>query len=299
MSQLTILSFGGGQDSTALLYLYHYDAEFRAKYAPNDFMVVMSNTGDEHPRTYEHLTRIVRWCFEQRIEFHFLQKQDGYHYDKWPSLREFYRRTNTVGSKAFPKTCTDKLKIQPIYKFVEEWVHKKYNMAEDDIKVGYKRAVKHFAEKHGKIRMMIGIAKGEEERMADRSTDPCSWRRKSVEYSYPLIELGMDRKACQVYIDRMGHKVPPPSNCMLCPFMSEIELVWLLRHYPNDLYEWIDIEAKKIEANKHLGDKNLGVWGKKLLPQVLAEALDKFGHMTVEQLDEYKMSHGHCVMSKY
>ncbi len=46
-------------------------------------------------------------------------------------------------------------------------------------------------------------------------------------------------------------------------------------------------------------NKNFGVWGTKLLPEVLKEAEEKFGHWSIEALTDYKFSHGHCVMSKY
>lgn len=43
----------------------------------------------------------------------------------------------------------------------------------------------------------------------------------------------------------------------------------------------------------------MGVFGKKLLPEILEEAIKEFGHLTDAELKEYKMSHGHCVKSKY
>ena len=68
---------------------------------------------------------------------------------------------------------------------------------------------------------------------------------------------------------------------------------------PDDYHDWVAIEQAKLDANLHMGDKNLGVWGRKTLPEVLAKAIEKFGHMSADALDDYKMSHGHCVMSKY
>lgn len=209
-------------------------------------------------------------------------------------LIKFYERTKTVGSKAFPKTCTDKLKIQPIYNFLEGYVHKKYKLS----KVGRKRALKEFAEKHGKIDVLIGIAKGEEKRVASDKTGPV-WMQKSVHKVYPLVDLGWDRKACQDYLSRNGFSIPIPSNCILCPFMSKQELLYLYHKYPDWYRKWVQLEADKIEANSHMGDKNLGVWGKKLLPEILEEAKSEFKHMAMPELLEYKMSHGHCTMSKY
>lgn len=291
---LTVLSFGGGQDSTALLYKYIHDPEFRALYAPRDFIVVMSNTGDEHPRTYEHVEKIKVLCAERGIEFVLIDPSMGYHYDQWQTLRGFYNKMNCVGSKAFPKSCTDKLKLQPIYKFLERWICDKY-----DLPHGRKKGFKEFAKRHGKVRMLVGIAAGEEKRKADPATDPLKWRKLSIKVEYPLIVMGMDRQACQDYIAGLGYEVPPPSNCLLCPFMSEIELLWLYRFHPADYHDWVRIEKNKIAANLHKGEKNLGVWGKKMLPEKLVEAQEKFGHLTDAELEEYKMSHGHCVASKY
>ena len=63
---------------------------------------------------------------------------------------------------------------------------------------------------------------------------------------------------------------------------------------------WVEIEANKVKANSHLDPKkNMGVWGNRMLPEALKIAEEKFGHMSDEDLREYKMSHGHCVNSKY
>lgn len=43
----------------------------------------------------------------------------------------------------------------------------------------------------------------------------------------------------------------------------------------------------------------MGVWGTKTLPEVLETAISKYGHFSDDELNDYKMSHGHCVKSKY
>lgn len=296
MNALTVLSFGGGQDSTAILYRMIFDLEFRAKYVTGDFVVVMSDTNDEHPETYSHIKAVQATCAANGVEFVFLTKDMGFHSDKWLGLREFYRRTNTVGSKAFPKTCTDNLKIQVIYRWLSDYVVNKYGMNRRGKWKG-KQPLVEFAEANGKIKMLIGIAGDEDKRVADEAK--AKWMRLSIDRAYPLVDLGWNRQDCQNYIQSIGFEVPLPSNCMLCPFMSPVELLWLYRMYPADYHDWVSIEAAKLEANKDKGDKNLGVWGRKKLPQVLAEAKVKYADWTDERLNEYRMSHGHCVMSKY
>jgi 3'-phosphoadenosine 5'-phosphosulfate sulfotransferase (PAPS reductase)/FAD synthetase len=312
MSILTVLSFGGGQDSTAILERLLHDKNERAKLAPNRFIAVMSDTADEHPETYDHVIKLGRRSLRSGVPLHVVTARPdwwttrgyplvnaGHHLEKWPGLREFYRRTNTVGSKAFPKTCTDKLKIQPIYKFLSVWVAQQYpRLMTDAKKYRAKQPLVDLAGAEGKIRVLLGIAKGEETRAGGNDSGP-RWMQLAVDKQYPLIDWGWDRQACQDYLEHLQVTVPPPSNCMLCPFMSKKELLWLYRHYRADYEDWVRIERAKLDANKHMGDRNLGVWGKKTLPEVLAEAQKEHGHMTDAELHEYKQSHGHCVRSKY
>lgn len=294
MSQLTVLSFGAGQDSTAILYRLIYDKDFRKRYAPNHLIVVMAETGNEHEETYAHVEKVKKTCEKHDIEFYHLDYQ--YTPAGWKGgLIKFYERTSSIGSKAFPKTCTDKLKIQAIYAFLEHFVHTRYSTR----KFGRKQALLEFSEKYGKIDVLIGISRGEEKRMCSNESSLHVWMRKSVNKVYPLIELGMDREDCQRDIEVWGHEVPLPSNCIICPFMSMQELLYLYYFHPEWYHKWVRIEQAKIEKNLHMGDKNLGIWGKKLLPEVLEEAKLKYGDMTLTDLREYKMSHGHCVASKY
>ena len=138
--KLTVLSFGAGQDSSALLEMYLDDKVFRDRYAPNDFLVLMSDTGDEFDATYKHVRSVQTRCAEAGVEFVFLTSDMGYHSPNWKSLRHFYRTHDAIGSKAYPKTCTDQLKLQPIYRFLEHWVSKRYGVSH-----GRKRGLREFA----------------------------------------------------------------------------------------------------------------------------------------------------------
>lgn len=223
--KLTCLSFGAGHDSTALLYKYIYDDSFREQYAPNDFLVIMSDTGNEFDETYEHVEYVKKKCTEHSIEFVFLTNDMGYHTGDWQSLQHFYKAKSAIGSKAYPKICSQRLKIDPIYRYLEDHVGKRYG-----VKTGRKRGLKQFARESGKIRMMIGIAKSEERRMTNASENKYQWYRESIQHSYPLTELGMDRAACIKYISSVGEKVPLPSNCKMCPFLSDTVNIFTIHH---------------------------------------------------------------------
>jgi 3'-phosphoadenosine 5'-phosphosulfate sulfotransferase (PAPS reductase)/FAD synthetase len=291
-AELTVLSFGGGQDSTAILYLLIYSTAFRTHYASGKLIVIFSDTMDEHIQTYQHIEQVKLLCQQHHIPFIHILPSDGYH--GWEGLRQFYRRTNTVGSKCFMKTCTDNLKLTPIYNFLECFVGREFNLP-----TGNKQGLVHFSKKFGKIHVLVGIAHGEEKRIADPTKEKKKWKRESITTVYPLVEMGMARDDCQRSIRAFGHEVPLPSNCILCPFLSEIELVFMWKFMPEDYREWVELEHRKIEKFADKGDKNYGVWGKKLLPEVLEGALAKYGHLSNSELWEFKMSHGHCVQSRY
>jgi 3'-phosphoadenosine 5'-phosphosulfate sulfotransferase (PAPS reductase)/FAD synthetase len=297
MAKLTVLSFGGGQDSYAILLKLLNDKAYRKKYAPEELIVLMSDTGNEHDETYILVEKAKTLCWDNGVEFELISNKSSYFPNSWKGgLIDFYERGNRVGSKCFPKTCTDNLKIKPIYNFLDRYIYHKYGMT----KYGRKQAIKEFAVKYGKIDVLIGIARKEEKRASSNEESIHKWMQSSINKVYPLIEEGLDRQGCQDYIVSVGQEVPLPSNCILCPFMSLQELLYLSRVMPKWYKKWVQIEQNKIDANTHVGpDKNMGVWGKDLLPKILIKAKLKYGYMTDEELFEYKMSHGHCVKSKY
>lgn len=293
--QLTVISYGIGQDSTWLLFELIHNKELYKKYVRGQLIVVNADTLNEHKHTITYREYVWEICFEHNIPFFVLDPAE-YANGAWKGgLINFYEEKKAVGSKAFPKQCTDNLKIRPIYRFLEQYVHIMF----DTEKFGRKAAFYEYKEKFGKIRVLIGIAAGEERRA---STEPTGlkWFDRCIEKVYPLIENNMDREACQRRIAELGYKVPFPSNCILCPFMSYQELLYLYRYNRPEYDRWVRLEKQKIQNNLHKGEKNLGVWGtRKLLPEILKIAEEKHGHMTKEELEEYKFSHGHCVMSKY
>lgn len=314
-NKLTVLSYGAGQDSSYLLEKYLDDPEFREQYAPNDFLVIMSDTGDEFDDTYKHVYKTQEKCKKAGVEFVFLTSDMGFHSESWLSLRHFYRTKTTTGSRAFPKTCSDRLKIQPIYRFLEHWLSIKYG-----VQCNNKKGIREFAARFGKIKMMIGISKGEEKRVSDPSKSPKRWYRESIEPIYPLIEMGVDRKGCQDYLHSKNMRVIP-SNCKACPFASLEEIEYLRRNCNADLLDWVSIEQAKLEKFKHLNNviasdkngnvlltksgepkmvnKNYGVFGVTPLTVKIQEAKEKFADWSDERVAEYRYSHGHCVTTAY
>lgn len=323
--KLTILSFGAGQDSTAILYKSVYDKDFAKRYIKGKLYVVMSDTGNEFPETYQHIEETATFCNTHGIPFAFLTENEayrdhdwakfGYHGKTWSSLQTQYETNSCIMSVALPRTCTDNLKIKPFYQYVAQLLADLYGY--DPVR---KKCFYQYHEEHGKLRVLIGFADGEQDRVAsphkqqeqqgrqqnlfgykDDLTAKGSipvYRMMCVEQLYPLMELGIDRHGCQSIISKYGHTVPPPSNCMMCPFAGDIELLYMYRFHNEQWQEWIRYEQNKLTKFAER-ERNLGVKGGKPLTSAIEEAQQKYGHLTDEEVRNYRFSHGHCVKSKY
>jgi hypothetical protein len=299
-AQLTILSFGSGQDSATLLAMYRHDPEFRKKYAPGQFVVVFSDTGNEHPKTYEYAEEINHLCLREGIEFWWLKPDMGFHYPNWHTLDQQMDTHGTVFSKAFPKSCTDKLKVQVIYRWLAHWIEQNYDIKNPEKKYRGKAPIVAFVRSFGKIRILLGIAAGEEKRVSKAQKSYSKWSEICLDKVYPLMDLGLDRQRCQDYLRSVNETVPWPSCCLKCPWANLQELLWLSMDFPDVYQDWVRQERVKLDRNKDKGDKNCAVWGStKTLPEMLEIAKQKHGDMTLEQLREYRFSHGHCNNSAY
>ena len=309
--QLTVLSFGGGQDSFAMLYLYLRDPEFRKRYAPKDFIVVMSDTGNEHPHTYKAIEKARRLCELNGIHFAFLTNDMGFHNPGWMSLKDNLKRNSTILSASMQrKSCTGSLKIQPLDKYVYKYICDKYGYPYQPH--GKKSLALYEHQFRTKVRILIGFAKNEETRAYKSVIGfpklPDVWKKKYFEYTYPLIEEGIDRQKAIDIIAENSKEVIYPSNCMICFYQSDVELVWLERFHPEEFEEWVEMERAKLEkfADREV---NYGVYDKVTLTEKLRMAKlnsDKtmfggkpYGEYSDEELWEYKLSHGHCVKSIY
>lgn len=162
-SNLTVLCFGGGQDSTTILLKLIFDKYFREKYAPHKLLVLFADTGNEHPFTYDYIDRVIKpLCKKHNIEFVKITNDMGFHGKTWKTLTYQWRlNTPTIGSMGFPnKSCTHNLKLNPQYNYLGDKLAKEFKLPK-----GNKKEFEHYVKQHGKIRILIGIAKNEERRV--------------------------------------------------------------------------------------------------------------------------------------
>lgn len=291
-TRLTVLSYGGGQETTYFVYRILQDPDFYAEHIKGDLVIVGSDTGNEHPHTYDTVREVQKLCCGKGIPFYWVTADMGFHSESWKSLTHQYQKNRTIGSARFMQVCTDNLKIKVVDNFVEQYIKDRYGVVGNR-----KRAYYNFREKFGKIRLILGFSFEESSRTSKGAKLDPVWKKNAVDRYYPLIEDGTTRQDCIDYLEAIGLTVFP-SNCMLCFYQSDQEVLWLYRNYVGVFNGWVKMERDKLD--KYAGvENNFGVFGKGTLLDKLAKAQEKYGHLTDEELNEYKYSHGHCIKSKY
>jgi hypothetical protein len=217
----------------------------------------------------------------------------GYHSGAWRTLPAQYERNRTCGSRiGFRRSCTDNLKIAPFYRYVAAELARRHGLPT----VG-KQAITQWSAMYGPIDVLIGFAAGEERRISHKPTGK-RWFDTSIRRVYPLVNLGLDRLASQALIRAFGHPLPPPSQCLMCHFKSELDVLWTRRRHPKAFAHWVAIEQAKLERFKDL-PVNHGVFGDRTLTEIADQAEITYAGWSDDEIESYRMTHGHCISNSY
>jgi hypothetical protein len=193
---LTIISYGGGVQSTAMLVLANRGE--LAAYEPE--VALFSNVGDdsEMPQTVDYVRnwaavvsaipvvetqRTTRDGTPQTLHERLLS---GTKNGRVSDLIPLYTPEGVPMSRG----CTADHKIRPIGKWLKA----------------------HGASAENPATVCIGISTDEIHRVNRKRVEPYE---RPV---YPLIELGLDRSRCAQLIEEAGWPNPGKSSCYFCPF---------------------------------------------------------------------------------
>jgi hypothetical protein len=293
--EILFLSFGGGQDSTALLFKYVFSGSFRADYVGDrQLVVLMADTQNEHDATIEHVAFIKRFCATWQIPFVHITADLGYHTGAWKGgLLGSYRANHTIGMPGpRAKVCSNALKIEPFYACANDIVGAAYGF-----KTPRKAAFYAYNQRFGKrIEVWVGLSRGEESRAAHVAEDhrlafdfdieqpkaPARdlWFDRNIRVTYPLISLGMDRHDCQTYIASLGFSVPRTSHCKSCHWKHPNDVLHLQITDPAAFEEWAQLEEAKIAHWADKTEKNWYVFKDRSLKQVARDARAALSHMS-------------------
>lgn len=260
---LTVISYGGGVQSTAMLVLA---AQGELGVAPTH--ALFANVGDdsEHPATLRYVRETaIPFAAAHGITVVTLDrvKRDG-------SVETLYGRLMREDSRSLPipvrmdngapgnRLCTADFKIRVLGK----WLKANGARAESPATV------------------CIGISKDEIHRVN---------RKRSEAYEspvYPLIELGLDRSACQRVIADAGLPVPPKSSCYFCPFHRPLMWAEMRRDEPELFWKAARLEETLNARRAALGKDSVYLTRfAKPLPEAIPEAQDMLPGFTGPDMD--------------
>lgn len=211
---ITVASFGGGTDSTAMLIGMWEKGE-------KVDLILFADTGGEKPHTYEHIKRFSEWLVKNEMPEITVVRY------KRETLEENCLRVNALTSIAYGyKKCSLKFKIQPQDQFVNNW-----------------QPAKDAWTRGEKVIKLIGYD-ASEGRRAERPSSQIN--QKKYINRYPLIEWGWDRKICIEKIKAYGIPLPGKSACFFCPSSKAQEVKQLAKQYPDLAKRAIAMEKNAI-----------------------------------------------------
>lgn len=130
------------------------------------------------------------------------------------------RNPDGTAGRITHRNCTVEYKVRPIQQAIRKFAN---------IKRG---------EKEVQAIQWIGISLDETIRMKESNV-------AFIKNRWPLIELGMRRSDCLVWIHENGYPEPPRSSCVFCPFHNNNEWRRLKMEEPEEF-------EKAVEFEKHI-----------------------------------------------
>jgi 3'-phosphoadenosine 5'-phosphosulfate sulfotransferase (PAPS reductase)/FAD synthetase len=227
--RLVVFSFGGGVDSTGMLFEFD-----RQGYMPD--LLIFADTGGERPDIYAHIEKLNKWLKKKWGKQIIIVKNKETLYD------ECIRRETLPALAMGFHTCSQKHKIRPIAKYLRANGHRKIIKILGFDALEFDRARR-------------GLTSVENKKNTEESgIDMKIW--------FPLIEWGKTREDLKKEINDVGF-CASKSSCFFCPAMSRGEVRQLDQHYPELMEKALKMEqGAKLDAVKGLGRS--WNWGKEL-----------------------------------
>ena len=262
------ISYGGGVQSSAMIVLAtqgHIDAD----------IALFANVGDdsEHPASLAYVRDIMQpWADARGLPVHELHRhtRNGQPETLLARLMKPESRSLPIPvrmSNGAPghRSCTADFKIRVIAKWL------KANGAPAD-----NPATVH-----------IGISTDEIQRINNRREAP------NERTSYPLIDLRLDRSACQQIIADAGLPVPGKSSCYFCPFHQPRVWADMRRDEPELFWQSVELERVLNGRRDKLGKDH--VWLTRFnrpLDEAIQESQTQLPGL--ESIGETGCDSGHC-----
>lgn len=277
-ARLTVLNYSGGRQSAALLWMV-----LRGELRPRgDFLVLNADPGMENSETYAYNERMFALCREARIacatapgpnllaDLLELRERKRRRLDN-PA---FWTRDDAGKRGQLMQKCTREYKIRPMDRFIR---------GELERRCGLSRKTKRLPP--GVVDKWIGFAFDEQHRIKPPDA-------KYQHFSYPLVEMGMDREAVDRYYRERELPMPPRSVCNACWANGTEAFRVMHDERPSDWAQACDVDAA-IRDMTAIGIRETAFVSRTLLslPELAARG---FNVAEGPRAEDYSCDSGYC-----
>ena len=220
------VSFGGGLNSSALLWLMH-----ERGIRPD--VVMFADTGAEKPSTYDHVRRVSDWAAGLGWDFVVVSRtayppKGANPADQPTSLEDECIRDGRMPSMAYGSArCSTEWKRRPMHRFLKQ----------------LPLAKKAWAEGR-RVQQWLGIDADEAHRSANLQDT------KQFTFHRPLVDWDVGRDECREALARSPFGSVGKSACFFCPSSRRSEILALRAESPSLLERALAIEDLSQGYNK-------------------------------------------------
>lgn len=248
--KLTVLSFGGGVQSTTLALMAAQGEIERPD------CCIFADAGNESEATYAHVWRVAQTLDNAGVPLYIVSagvitddvlrasKTDSGVKTGQVGQPPFYMAgVDDAGEQRLWRKCSSEYKIRPIEQFVRA-------------RLGVKKGAK--VPQGVTVEKWIGISTDEASRMKP-SRLPYETTR------WPLIEMGMTRWDCHIWLKSHGWGVVPSSACLICPYHDNDYWRSLRDKQPDEYQSVVDFE-RELHAGQIPGTKSAAYLHRSCVP---------------------------------
>jgi len=246
-------NLGGGVQSTAMMIL-----AAQGRLAIPTWLFANVGEDSEHPATLAYVREILMpYAASNGLALHELAKRD--------------RNGTIVSLKGFlEREASRSLTIPVSYEgSTKPGIARRNCTVDFKIKVLCSWLRKDGVTAKAPARSAIGISLDEMRRMRSHSAESIQrlW--------YPLVEMRLDRTACEGIIRAAGLPVPHKSACYFCPYHRIGEWKRMAKEEPDLFAKAVDLEQTLSDRSEHLGMGRAFMNAKRvMLPVLVREAKD-------------------------
>lgn len=249
--KLTVLNFSGGVQSSAMLWMVLLDKIP----VPENFVVINADPGMENSETYKYVDMMFEHCRKKDI---YCKTVPGVSPNLWEALTDFGDRTRIDNPPFWAKKkdgklgqlmqkCTRHYKVEPMDRHLRLLLEERHGVSRKSTRIG-----ENIVEK------WIGFSSDEALRVKESP-------RKYIYFRYPLIEMGLDKKAIRQFLMDNDLPIPPRSVCNACFANGTQTFYEMWKNRPEDWENTVKVDDN-IRDMSQLGIKEECYVSKTLIP---------------------------------